>query len=374
MLPEEVAALAGVPLPDARRLVSCIHKQGRLPERCPATVRRVSLDAVRAAGALPTLELVERQASAVDPFVKYAFRAADSNEIESVRIPLEKPGRFSVCVSSQVGCALACAFCATGKMGLLRNLEAWEIVEQLRLVRAELPEGTRVHGVVFQGMGEPLANLENVLAAIRVFSEPSAHAIDRRNMTVCTAGLSAGIRRLAREQPDVRIGLSIGDVRFGRREALMPIERAHSLEEVLEALAEHTRATRNAPMWAYTMLAGQNDDDDAAAALATRLLAFAEATGVRPRLSLIPWNQVEGAAFERSSEETLSRFRARLRERGVGTIVRYSGGGDVAAACGQLARTPASGLVGRGSLRKPQTVRDGHDDSAPLDTPQSSAP
>lgn len=351
LLPEELAALAEIDLPDARRLVSCIHNRGGLPDRSPATIRRAALDAVKRSGTLPTLGVVERRASTLDPFVKYAFRTHDEHEVETVRIPLEKPGRFSICVSSQVGCALACAFCATGRMGLHRNLETWEIVEQLRLVRAELPQGTRAHGVVFQGMGEPLANLDRVLAAIRVFSEPSAHAIDRRNITVCTAGLPAGIRRLAREVPDVRLGLSVGDVREGRREALMPIDRAHPFAEVLDAVEEHARTTRSAPMWAYTMLAGVNDDADAAHALAATIVGFSERVGVRPRLSLIPWNRIEGAAFERSADEALDAFRAALRERGVGSIVRYSGGSDVDAACGQLARSQPLAQLGKGRLR-----------------------
>ncbi|MBM4360750.1 MAG: radical SAM protein [Deltaproteobacteria bacterium] len=351
MLPSELASLAGIELAEARRLVSWVHNRGGLPPHAPAGVRRTSFEAVKRLGEVVSFELLERCASAVDPFVKYAFRTRDGFEVETVRIPLEKPGRFSVCVSSQVGCALACAFCATGRMGLSRNLETWEIVEQLRRVRSELPEGTRTHGVVFQGMGEPLANLEQVLAAIRVFSEPSATAIDRRNMTVCTAGLPAPIRRLAREIPEVRLGLSIGDVRPGKREALMPIDRAHPLDEVLEAVAEHALVTRNAPMWAYTMLASRNDDDDAAQALARKLLAFTERVGVRPRLSLIPWNPVDGIAFERSASEALERFREVLRAHGVGSIVRYSGGGDVAAACGQLARRSALVPLGKGSLR-----------------------
>src|SRR5439155_13703193 len=110
-----------------------------LPERSPATIRRRALDAARALGPIPTIEQVERRASAVDPFVKYAFRLADGATVETVRIPLERAGRFSACVSSPVGCAPACAFCATGRMGLGRNLEAWEIVEQVRAVRADLP-------------------------------------------------------------------------------------------------------------------------------------------------------------------------------------------------------------------------------------------
>src|ERR1019366_4632099 len=139
--------------------------------------------------------------SAVDPFVKLALATADGHVVEAVRIPLERAGRFSACVSSQAGCALACVFCATGRLGLARNLETWEIVEQVRLVRGTLesPRTQRVHGVVFQGMGEPLANVERVIEAIRVLCDPSAMAIDARNMTVCTSGLPTAISRLASE-------------------------------------------------------------------------------------------------------------------------------------------------------------------------------
>ncbi len=228
VLPEELARAAGIDLADARRIVSLVHRQGRLPERAPATIRRRALDAARALGDVPALEQVERLPSAVDPFVKYAFRLHDGAVIESVRIPLERAGRFSACVSSQVGCALACAFCATGRMGLARNLEAWEIVEQVRALRADLPDGGRIHGVLFQGMGEPLANVERVIRAIRVLAEPSAQAIDMRNITVCTAGLPTGIRALYREVPAVRLGVSIGTAVPGRRRAPLPRSRRSS--------------------------------------------------------------------------------------------------------------------------------------------------
>ncbi|WP_437581325.1 23S rRNA (adenine(2503)-C(2))-methyltransferase RlmN [Sorangium sp. So ce887] len=364
VLPDELAATCGIDLTDARRIVSLAHRLGELPARAPATVRRVALEAARAAGEIRTLALVERRASAEDPFVKYAFRLEDGAMIESVRIPLERPGRYSACVSSQVGCALACAFCATGRMGLTRNLEAWEIVEQVRLIRRDLGAtteraggGARVHGVLFQGMGEPLANADRVIQAIRVLSEPSAQAIDMRNITVCTAGLPSGIRRLAAEVPGVRLGLSLGSVRPGRRRQLMPIDGAHPLDEVLAAAGEHARATGHAPMWAYTLLAGQNDTDEDAASLAALARGFAAQHGIFPRISLIPYNAIgpadaplpspggvedSGAAadpFVRSAR--LQAFRAVLSAAGVGSIVRYSGGGDVGAACGQLARPPA---------------------------------
>jgi len=354
LTPERLSELAGIELVDARRIVSLVHRLGALPARCPATVRRLALDAVRRVAFVPTLEIADQQASQVDPFVKLAVRLADTRVIETVRIPLERAGRYTVCVSSQAGCALACAFCATGRLGLGRNLEAWEIVEQVRLVRAGLPEGGRVHGVVFQGMGEPLANVERVLAAIRVLGEPSAQAIDQRNITVCTAGLPSGIRRLAAEAPNVRLGLSIGDVRPGRRRALLPIDDSHPLEEVLDAAAEHARTTRLGPMWAVALLAGVNDQDEAAIALAARARRFAEEVGVRPTVRLIPYNEVDGAGFTRPSDVEIERFRSTLLAHGVGSIVRYSGGGDVAAACGQLARPEAGGKLTRlRALRRP---------------------
>lgn len=350
-LPDELARVCNIELVDARRIVSIVHRTGSLPARAPATIRRVALEAARSVGHVPTIDLETRSASLQDPFVKYAFRLSDGSVIETVRIPLEEPGRFSVCVSSQVGCALACAFCATGRMGLGRNLETWEILEQVRRVRVDLRDEPpahlvaagvkpRTHGVLFQGMGEPLANVERVIAAIRVMSDPSSMAIDMRNITVCTSGLPTGIRMLMREVPGVRLGISLGSARTEKRRSLMPIEDAHPLAEVLAAAGEHARATRHSPMFAYTLLANVNDTDEDAVALAETCRSFAEAHGVRPRLSLIPYNSIasESESDPFSPSERLEAFRTTLLGRGVGAIVRYSGGGDVGAACGQLAR------------------------------------
>jgi 23S rRNA (adenine2503-C2)-methyltransferase len=297
---------------------------------------------VVAAGWVPRLEVESEQASQLDPFVKYALRTADGELVETVRIPLEREGRYSVCVSSQVGCALGCVFCATGRMGLRRNLETWEIVEQVRVVRRRLSRG-RIHGVVFQGMGEPMANIDRVLAAIEVMSDPSALAIDARAMTVCTSGLPSGIRRLARDAPRVRLGLSIGSALADTRRRLMPIEGSHSLDEVMDAAAEHALATGLAPMWAVTLLAGVNDGVEHAQALAERVDAFRQRTGKSPRLSIIPYNSIGGVEFARASDDCERAFRDALRERGVFSHKRYSGGSDVAAACGQLAGRAALG-------------------------------
>jgi 23S rRNA (adenine2503-C2)-methyltransferase len=330
-----VAEVQGVTLAEARKIIAAVHRGE--PVHPSTAVRASAARAVRAAGETPRLTVLAETASAIDPFVKYLVAAPDGAQLEVVRIPLADPERFTVCVSSQVGCALACAFCATGRMGLARNLAAWEIVEQVRLVRDRLPRG-RIHGVVFQGMGEPLANLDAVIQAIRVLSEPCALGIDARSMTVCTAGLPAGIRRLTAEAPRVRLALSISSAIPAHRKAVMPIAHRHDLDDVIAAAADHARATGRAPMWALTLLDGVNDSTADAEALASRALAFQAATGVRPRISLLDYNPIgAGDPFVRSPR--MPAFRAVLSAAGLPSHRRYSGGSDVAAACGQLVGT-----------------------------------
>jgi 23S rRNA (adenine2503-C2)-methyltransferase len=342
LTPEELArALPGVELAEARRIVSTVHRDRdhSLPN---SGVRRSARELAVARGAVPSLRIADKARSALDPFVKFLLETHDGKLIETVRIPLERPGRFSVCVSSQVGCALACAFCATGRLGLGRNLETWEIVEQVRVVRRSLEpaRGERVHGIVFQGMGEPLANLERVFAAVRVLTDPSAGAVDARKITICTAGLPAGIRRLAAELPRVRLGWSIGSAKPGERRRLMPIDDAHPLEEVYAAAVEHAKTTQLAPLWAVTLLQGVNDAEDHAHALAALALRFRGDTGFFPRISVIPYNRIaddQSDPFRRVSDAAEAGYRRALHERGVFTHKRYSGGSDVGAACGQLA-------------------------------------
>ncbi len=341
LTPEQLAAVVpALTAVEARKVVSAVHRGAGLaaPVR---QVRRQSLAAVREVGFVPGLARLAERSSRLDPFVKLVLGTADGLAVETVRIPLERPGRFSVCVSSQAGCALGCAFCATGRRGLARNLAAWEIVEQVRAVRStlDLAAGQRVHGVVFQGMGEPMANLDSVLAAIRVLSDPCAQAIDARAVTVCSVGVPEGIRRLAKEAPKVRLGVSIGSARAHVRARLMPAERAWPLDEVLDAAADYVAATGLAPMWAVTLLDGVNDGPEDAAELADRAVVFARRTGTLPRISVVAYNATDAPGidpFRRSAPEREAAFRDVLAARGVPSIRRYSGGADVAAACGQL--------------------------------------
>ncbi|WP_394837457.1 radical SAM protein [Pendulispora rubella] len=346
LTPVALAESLAISLAEARKIVSAVHRDRDLGVPL-AEVRRVSMEAVRTHGHVPALALVREESSRLDPFRKLLLRRANMDDskdelFETVRIPLERPGRFSVCVSSQVGCALACTFCATGRLGLRRNLESWEIVEQVRWVRRGLGPGERVHGVVFQGMGEPMANLDRVIEAIRVLCDPSAQAIDARAITVCTSGLPTGIRRLARELPKVRLGLSLGSAIPEARRRLMPIDDSFSLDAVLDAAIEHARTTGLSPMWAMTLLHGVNDGEEHAQALAHRVLDFAQRSGVRPRLSILAYNRIDedDDPFTRTPIEREDRFREILRQRGVFTHKRYSGGSDVGAACGQLAARP----------------------------------
>jgi 23S rRNA (adenine2503-C2)-methyltransferase len=340
--PEELSArVPGVLLAEARRVVASVHAGGdfRAPQ---SAVRRTAREAVCARAHVPALSLVRSALSPFDGFLKLVLGTVDDRWIETVRIPLERPGRFSVCVSSQVGCGLACAFCATGRLGLTRNLETWEMVEQVRQVRETLDpkRGERVHGVVFQGMGEPLANLARVLAAVRVLTNSSALAIDARRITVSTVGLPSGIVRLARELPRVRLAWSIGSAVPGRRARLMPIDQAHPLEDAYAACVEHARVTGLAPLWAVTLLAGVNDSEEDARALAALARRFAVDVGRPPRISIIPYNRIADDTldpFRRVGDDGEAQFRAAMHAAGAFTHLRYSGGSDVGAACGQLA-------------------------------------
>lgn len=329
----EIMADTGATLDECRRLVAQITQRGRDVLSGVRNVRAGVRDETARRVAVGALKVLTRQASAEDPFVKFALECHDGAVIETVRIPLEKPGRFVVCVSSQVGCAMGCAFCATGEMGLSRNLEAWEIIEQIRIVARELAatKAGRVHGVVFQGMGEPLHNLDNVLTALEVIRDPCGLAIDARNVTLCTVGLVPGIDRLTALAPRARLAISVTSARAALRRRLVPMEGHHPIAEVIAAAKRYHSQTGRLVMLAYAMLGGVNTDDEEAEALA-RLL-----DGWPARLSLIEWNPVPGQPWRRPTDDERQRFHDALGRLGVPVVRRYSGGKDIGAACGQLA-------------------------------------
>jgi 23S rRNA (adenine2503-C2)-methyltransferase len=276
---------------------------------------------------LPMLEVVERKRSPIDGFVKYLFRLTDGHLIEAVRIPLFET-KYTVCISSQAGCALACAFCATGKMGFLRNLRTWEIVEQLRIVREEADRPVR--GVVFMGMGEPFLNYENVIRAARIFSDPSGLAISGKAITISTAGVVPAIRRFTSERWPFRLAVSLTAGSTRKRRTLMPVENTWPIDELIAAVRAYAEATHDRVMLEYVAISGVNCSAEDAAEL-TELLH-----GIPIRFNLIEVNDASGQ-FIPPSEAELSAFRDALQSLGQPIVRRYSGGKDVHAACGMLA-------------------------------------
>ncbi|HEY5959246.1 MAG TPA: RNA methyltransferase [Polyangiaceae bacterium] len=337
-LPEEIAETHGLAVGEVRSMVASIQQRGQSLGLVSSRISRRTSQCLSESYRIGTLTIAGEANSSLDPFAKYLTRAEDGALIETVRIPLEKQGCFSVCVSSQVGCGLGCRFCKTAQLGLLRNLEAWEIVEQVRLVRANLPPQGRITGVVFQGMGEPLANLEAVVQAIRVLSHPCGQSVDQKAMTVCTAGLPGPIRRLTQARLRIRIALSVGSARPSKRGELMPIDARFPLSQTVDAIIEHALITHQAPMLSYTLIHDVNTSPEDAQALRELALHIGASCGRMPRVSLIPYNsQGPGDVFRRASEAEAEEFRLVLADAGFPVVRRYSGGRDINAGCGQLA-------------------------------------
>lgn len=340
VLPEELAAELDCKPSEVVRVVAAVQQRGL--RDLGTTMNQVSKrtrERIVSRCNVGQLEVAQVQSSALDPFMKFALRTPDGHLIETVRIPLEKPGRFSVCVSSQAGCGMGCRFCKTGQAGLTRQLLPWEIVEQVRIVRNSLPAGARVSGVVFQGMGEPLANVAGVIHAIRILSHPACQSIDQKAMTICTCGLARGIERVRAAKLRVRIGLSIGSAIRSRRAQLMPIEKGCPLSDAVDALINYSRDTAQSQMLAYTLLAGVNCGRADADALRELALDIGRRSGRMPRLSLIAYNPTgPGDQFRRAAEAEAEAFRLQLVSAGFPVVRRYSGGADIDAACGQLAQ------------------------------------
>jgi 23S rRNA (adenine2503-C2)-methyltransferase len=264
--------------------------------------------------------------------------------VEAVLMPGYRPDRAAGCVSSQVGCAMGCDFCASTRHGLERNLEAGEIVEQfLHLRRAAGEMGRRLTSLVFMGMGEPLANFDNVTAAIRRIADPSMGALGWRQVTVSTVGIVPGIERLAEAGLNVNLAVSLHAPDDATRSRIIPSNRRYPVAEVVEATKRFALRTGRTPTVEYCMLAGVNDSDEQA-----HLLADLVAGRPRVHVNLIPYNAigagVSGATYFRPSTERVRQFLASLRDRGVVAHVRDTRGDDVDAACGQLRET-AGGVL-----------------------------
>jgi len=335
MLPEHYREL-GLDEVAGRKLMAATVQRGERGFESIRGVRKEVLLRMAAETSGAPLRIV-RSDAAPDGFVKYLFDIG----VEAVRIPVpcEAPGadvsayegkekKYIVCISSQVGCALACSFCATGAMGFKRNLAAHEIVGQVLAIRREADRPVR--GVVFMGMGEPFLNYENVIKAARILCHPAGGCIGARSITISTAGIVPQIRRFTEEGHKFRLAVSLTHAVPKQRLPLMPIEAVHSTAELVAALHDHARARRTRVLVEYVLLGGVNDSPQDAQALAELL------DRKLVKIDLIDVNGDTGG-FRRAAREARSAFLDVLAQARIPFAIRYSGGQEVAAGCGQLA-------------------------------------
>ena len=265
---------------------------------------------------------------------KFLFRLGDGNLIESVLIPAspalygQKSDRRTICISTQVGCAYGCKFCASGLEGFSRNLRENEIVDQI--ITAERESGEKIDNIVFMGMGEPLANLQNVMRAIRIINAPWGLGIGARHITVSTSGLAPQIRKLADEPLQIRLAVSLHGATDEVRNQIMPINRRYNAETLLSACDYYVARKKQRLTFEYILIAGVNDSDEQAHILAKH------AHRLSAKVNLIPYNTVEGLEWSRPSRNRQENFLSILREQRVAATLRREKGHDINAACGQL--------------------------------------
>ncbi len=318
-----------------RRLLSAVVGRGihdpRVWGRDFQVPRRLR-DAIR--NPLPRLTLEHTVTSQIDGFQKLLFRTHDELAVETVLIPLHKPGAVSVCLSSQVGCPMGCVFCATTQMPRWRNLETWEILDQYVQARELVREqGRRVTGAVFMGMGEPLLPgvKPHVMAAASLLSCPHGGQLAAKAITISTVGIVPQIDEYTNEGHKYRLSISLGAATDEKRAQLVPVAAGWSVDEVMAAARRHALARRDRVMLAYVCISGVNVGEDDAAALGTLI-------GDTPvRLDLIDVTDATGR-FQPPGDDERQKFRDALtRHVGQPVVRRYSGGKDIQAACGTLA-------------------------------------
>ena len=269
-----------------------------------------------------------------DTTQKFLFRLNDGNLIESVLIPAspalygERSDRRTICISTQVGCAYGCKFCASGLDGFSRNLRPHEIVDQV--IAVEQVSGERIDNIVFMGMGEPLANFENLMRAIRIINAPWGLGIGARHITVSTSGLAPQIRKLADDPLQIRLAVSLHGATDEVRNQIMPVNRRYNLEVLLAACDYYIARKKQRLTFEYILIAGINDAEDQAHLLARHALRLSA------KINLIPYNTVEGLNWSRPSRNRQEKFLSILREHKAVATLRHEKGHDIAAACGQL--------------------------------------
>ncbi|MBI5493544.1 MAG: 23S rRNA (adenine(2503)-C(2))-methyltransferase RlmN [Deltaproteobacteria bacterium] len=337
----------GEPAYRAEQVFRWLHRRGVASFSQMTDLGRALREKLQGAAVIGRLEVAQVQA-ARDGTRKYRMRTRDGALVESVFIPSASAAdKNTLCISSQVGCAMGCTFCATGAMGLDRHLTASEIVDQVNRVWADLgavnggfvpdPSGegsTRrlLTNLVFMGMGEPLHNVEHVLRAVEILTHEHGHQFSPRRVTVSTSGLLPQMKRLMAES-DVQLAVSLSGTTDAQRVSIMPVNRKYPLGMLLAACREVPLKARRRITFEYVLLAGINDADEDA----TRLVRILK--GLRCKVNLIPFNEHPLGAYRRPPRERTLRFQSLVRDGGINALIREARGDDIDAACGMLGGT-----------------------------------
>src|SRR6478672_6498738 len=317
----------GIPRFHAGQLYRWIFKRGVTDFDLMTDLSKALRARLRDEFALTTPEVVSDELSS-DGTRKFVLRLADGKRIESVFIP-DTPS-MTFCISTQVGCAMACAFCLTGKMGLVRNLTAGEIAGQVRVLAGALNLRDKKFNIVLMGMGEPLHNYDETMRALRILADQHGFDMSARRITLSSVGLLPALERLAKEEVMPNLAISLHAPTDLQRGELVPINKKYGVAEIINACRQFPLNRRSRITFEYVLLAGVNDSPQDAKRLA-KLVA-----PVKSKVNIIPLNAAAGIPFERPSDEVIDRFAKIIADHGVTVSVRKSRGRDIRAACGQL--------------------------------------
>ena len=334
---EQALSNLGTPRFHARQMFQWVYRRGVTDISLMTDLSRELRAELAEQFIVSTPEVVGRERS-IDGTTKLLLRLHDGKQIETVCIPensadtadLAGAERVTFCLSTQVGCAMKCAFCLTGKMGIDRNLTAGEIVGQVRVLVRELGLLDTRFNIVLMGMGEPLHNYDATMKALRILADEHGFAVSPRRVTLSTVGVLPALERLATEPLMPNLAISLHSTTAAQRDMLVPINRKYGIEELVNVCRKFPLKRRERITFEYVMLKDVNDTPEDARRL-VRLM-----TGIRAKVNLLPLNEAAGIPFERPSDAAVNRFARSLSERGITVSVRKSRGRDIRAACGQL--------------------------------------
>ncbi len=281
---------------------------------------------------------LQKKLSAEDGTTKFLWKLADGHTVESVYIPYPEEKRYSVCISTQVGCAMGCKFCATALMGLSRNLKSCEIVDQVLKIAKNINKN--ITNIVFMGMGEPLANIDNLFQAIKILNDKQGLNIGARKMTVSTAGIVPGIKKLIDWNIQINLAVSLNAPSDKLRDRIMPVNKKYPLSELIAAVREYINKTNRRVTFEYVLIKDINDSPRYAKQLCELL------QGLLCHINLIPVNKIADLSIDRPSRSTVRQFQEILLNNGLNVTVRKEKGSKIQAACGQLRYTEEKGGVG----------------------------